>query len=120
MEDPNDHSKRAIRIETRFETLYSAGREEGSGMLVNLSYSGALLESTSLSPKVGSDVRIHVFYQREAPVEAIGRVVRHAGSGFAIEFAEPDPMVRKLVDAISPIVDAEELTEAPVLEGGDA
>ncbi len=120
MEDPKENGKRAFRIETRFETLYSAGREEGSGVLVNISYSGALLESTSMCPKVGSDVRVHVFYQHEAPVEAIGRVVRHTGSGFAIEFAELDPKIRDLVETLSPIVDAEELSEAPAPEGGDA
>jgi hypothetical protein len=119
MEDPNENGKRAFRIEARFETLYSAGREEGSGILVNISYSGALLESASLSPKLGSDIRIHVFYRREAPIEAIGRVVRHAGNGFAVEFADPDPKVRDLVDALTPLVDAEDLTEAPALESGD-
>ncbi len=120
MEDPNENGKRAFRIEARFETLYSAGREEGSGILVNISYSGALLESASLNPKLGSDIRIHVFYQREAPVEAIGRVVRHAGSGFAVEFSESDPKVRNLVDVLTPLVDAEELTGAATPEGGDA
>jgi hypothetical protein len=42
------------RIRTHFEISYSSGREDGSGILANISYSGALLTQTSVQPRLGS------------------------------------------------------------------
>jgi hypothetical protein len=83
---------------------YSSGPEEGIGVLSNISYSGALIEDTSVRPTVGTRVRVYVFVESSDPIapaspyELVGRVVRHSRSGFAIEYEDPDPEVRELVD----------------------
>ena len=96
--------RRADRYTTALNAHYSSGSEEGIGVLANISYSGALVEDSSIKPSVGSRVRIYVFVEpREqlappSPYELVGRVVRHSSSGFAIEYEDVDPEVRWLVD----------------------
>ena len=41
------------RIPIRLEAFYSAGRVEGDGVLANISYSGALIEDTTIQPDGG-------------------------------------------------------------------
>ncbi|MBW2542668.1 MAG: PilZ domain-containing protein [Deltaproteobacteria bacterium] len=96
--------RRDPRFAVALNAHYSAGPEEGIGVLSNISYSGALIEDSSVRPTVGSRVRIYVFVEPRDPIapaspyELIGRVVRHSSSGFAIEYEDPDPEVRELVD----------------------
>ena len=94
------------RVHTRFETLYSAGRTEGAGILTDISYSGALIVEASLRPEVGDKLRLYVFVQPVSPFELIGNVVRVTEGGFAIEYELSDPEVRRLVDAAAAIVTA--------------
>ena len=83
---------------------YSSCPEDGIGVLANISYSGALIEGSSVQPSVGFRVRIYVFTEPidqlapASPYELVGRVVRHSSSGFAIEYEAADPEVRQLVD----------------------
>jgi hypothetical protein len=96
--------RRDERFSTALNAHYSSGPEEGVGVLANISYSGALIEDSSLQPTVGTKVRIYVFTEPEDPIapaspyELVGRVIRHSSSGFAIEYEERDPEVRRLVD----------------------
>jgi hypothetical protein len=96
--------RRSIRFPTTLNAHYSSGPEEGIGVLSNISYSGALIEDTSVQPAVGTRVRVYVFVEPEDPIapaspyELVGRVIRHSSSGFAIEYEDPDPEVRELVD----------------------
>ena len=92
------------RFRARFDTLCSAGRSEGVGVLTDLSYSGARLEETSLKPPVGSNVRLFVFVQPVSPFELVGRVVRHSDTGFAIEYTVENEDVRRLVDDVAALV----------------
>jgi hypothetical protein len=103
--------RRNIRIKTRFETLVASTRQHGAGILADISYSGALLEKTSLQPKVGSEVRVYVFLQPVSPFELMGRVVRHTGDGFAIEYGELDPEIRRMVDDAAALVAIPEASE---------
>ncbi len=97
--------RRAERFATALNAHYSAGPEDGIGVLANISYSGALIEGSSVQPSVGTVVRIYVFTEPVDPIapatpyELVGRVVRHSSAGFAIEYEEPDPEVNQLVDA---------------------
>ncbi len=100
--------RKDTRFRTRFDALYSLGREEGSGVLADLSYSGARLESTSLRPELGTKVRLYVFVQPVQPFELIGHVVRHTEDGFAIGIDVSDPEIRRLVDDVGGIVSAPE------------
>ncbi len=96
--------RRAARYSTALNAHYSAGPEDGIGVLANISYSGALIEGSSVQPTVGSKVRIYVFTEPVDPIapaspyELVGRVVRHSPSGFAIEYEDTDPEVCQLVD----------------------
>ena len=94
------------RFRTRFDTLCAAGREEGAGVLVDISYSGAHLEQTSLQPPLGASVRLYVFVQPVSPFELEGEVVRTSESGFAIAYTIENAETRRLVDDVSAIVAA--------------
>jgi len=96
--------RKGARFKTRFDALYSMGASEGAGRLVNISYSGALLEHASLRPEPGTSVRLYVFVQPVLPFELIGHVVRTTENGFAIQYDLSDPEVRRLVDDVAAIV----------------
>jgi hypothetical protein len=96
--------RRGDRVPTALNAHYSAGPAEGIGVLANISYSGALIEGSSVQPAVGSRVRVYVFTEPEDPIapaspyELVGRVVRHSCSGFAIEYDDTDVEARQLID----------------------
>ena len=96
--------RRAARVTTALNAHYSSGPEDGIGVLANISYSGALIESSSVQPTVGTKVRVYVFTESADPIapaspyELLGRVVRHSSSGFAIEYENAEPEVFQLVD----------------------
>jgi hypothetical protein len=92
------------RVQTRFESLYSAGRSEGTGTLSDISYSGALVEGASLAPEIGKTLRLYVFIQPVAPFELVGEVVRHTERGFAISFHDMSDEVKRFVDDIAAVV----------------
>ena len=96
------------RFKTRFDSLYSLGHEEGSGVLADISYSGARLDDSSQKPEAGTKVRLYVFVQPVQPFELVGHVVRHAEDGFAIEVDVCDAEIQHLVDDVRAIVTAPE------------
>ena len=98
--------RRDPRFKTRFDALYSLGHEEGSGVLADLSYSGARLDNTSLKPEPGTKVHLYVFVQPVQPFELAGHVVRHTEDGFAIEVDVCNDEIRRLVDDVGAIVSA--------------
>lgn len=102
--DAAQKRRRDGRIPTQFESLYSAGRSEGTGRLADISYSGALIEGASLKPEIGKPLRIYVFVQPVAPFELVGTVVRHTESGFAMEYETPSEEVQRFVDDAAAIV----------------
>jgi hypothetical protein len=98
--------RREGRIPTRFEALYSAGRLEGAGVLLDISYSGALFAETSLRPELGKTIRAYVFVQPVNPIELVGEVVRLTDDGFAVKYELTDPELRRLVDDAAAVVSA--------------
>jgi hypothetical protein len=92
------------RIRTHFEIIYSSGREDGSGILANISYTGALLIRASVQPRLGSQVRVFVLSNEDSPFEVVGKVVRLVEDGFAIEYADLNPELRRLVDDAASMV----------------
>ncbi len=100
-----NQERRALRIQTHFETLYSTGGEDGMGILADISYSGARLEKTTQKPKVGTPLRLYVTLAPTQTFELVGRVARHLENGFAIEYDfPPDPSVRRFVDDAAALV----------------
>lgn len=78
--------RHGVRHRIDFETVYSAGREEGVGVLVDISTTGALIEDATLQPKLGSHVHLHLLlYGDQGPVQMHGKVIRHTLSGFALQ-----------------------------------
>ena len=99
--------RRDGRVRTRFESLYSAGESEGTGVLVDISYSGAMIVGASRVPDIGKQLRIYVFVQPVSPFELIGTVVRHTDDGFAIEYEATSDEVRGFVDDAAALVHCE-------------
>jgi hypothetical protein len=90
------------RVEPRkalsLPVLCQSGMETGSAQTVNVSISGALLESASLRPERGTLVKL-VFLApgSDTPRELIGTLVRHTETGFAIQFLVMEPAILELV-----------------------
>jgi hypothetical protein len=104
--DPTADKRRTGRVRARFDALYSAGRQEGAGVLADISYGGARIENSSIRPEIGTAVRVYVFIQPVSPFELVGTVVRHSDSGFAIEYKDLEPDVRQLVHEAAAIMSA--------------
>ena len=102
----SSNQRKHPRFKARFDALCSSGREEGAGVLVDLSYSGAQLDEASIQPEIGTQVRLYVFVQPVSPFELVGQVVRQSADGFAIEYTVDSPEVRGLVDDVAAIVAA--------------
>ena len=105
------HRGRADRISIRLEAFYSFGRVEDNGMLADISYSGALIEGTTMRPEIGARVALYVYLKPPSTFEAVtpfqltGHVVRHSSTGFAIEYEDNlDPDVRRMVDDAAAVV----------------
>ena len=96
--------RRSPRFRTRFDALIAADAQQGAGELVELSYSGALLEDASTQPPVGARVTLHVFVAPVAPFEITGQVARHTEKGFAVSYDLFDPDIRRLVDDVAALV----------------
>ncbi len=104
--------RRGNRISIHLAAHYSFGRVVEVGELANISYSGALIEGTTMRPEVGTLVTLYVSLEPPSPFEAAtpfelaGHVVRHTTTGFAIEYKDLDPEVRRMVDDAAAIVAA--------------
>ncbi len=105
------NKRRHNRIPIRLAAFCSHGRVEGAGVLANISYSGALIEDTSVRPEIGAPVILYVYlkppsaFGAATPFKLAGHVVRHTPTGFAIEYKDNlDPHVRRMVDDAAAIV----------------
>ena len=92
------------RFRTKFDVLCSSGETEGAGTLVNISRSGARLDSASHQPEIGTKVRLYIFIQPVCPFELAGEVIRVEGTTFAIRYSNLDPEVGRLVDDVAALV----------------
>ncbi len=104
-----------MRVPTRFETVStetdpsttSSGEDkQGVAMLADISYTGARLHRTDLTPRLGAFIRIQIFLPSRSGVyfEVEGQVVRHSKNGFAIEYDWPGPEICRLVDDAASLV----------------
>ena len=105
--------RRGFRVSIRLEVYFSEDLFEVVGTLTNISYSGALIEDTSMQPAIGTPCALHLFltppdaFQAVSPFKPTGHVVRHSSAGFAIEFENTfDPDVRRVVDDADAIMAA--------------
>jgi hypothetical protein len=105
------NGQRDNRISIRLAAFCSSGQVEVAGVLADISYSGALIEDTSMRPEIGTSIVLYVYlkppsaFNAPTPFELAGSVVRHSPNGFAIEYKDNlDPHVRRMVDDASAIV----------------
>ena len=103
--------RRADRVRTHLKAYCSFGRVEGTAALANISYSGALIENTTMRPEIGTRVVLHVHlnppeaFRAATPFELTGHSVRHSSTGFAIEYQYMlDFDVRRMVDDAAAVV----------------
>ena len=87
-----------------FECLCSGFWRKGSGVLADISGSGALLEETSFVPVRGELVGLSLELPLPGACLLIGWVSRHTKRGFAIEFDESDAETQRLARDIGAIV----------------
>ena len=110
--------RRSPRIRTWFETHFSSQRQEGEGVLADVSYTGARVEDTGIQPSVGALAILYVCLPDDPkPFQLEGKVTRHTDAGFAIEYEKPDEHTRRGVDRIAEMVG---LPEAAPTDASDA
>ena len=91
-----------VRIETRFEVVWSAGRLEGVGVLRNLSRSGAWIDEVSVQPPMYARIRIVILEDPRDPLVVEGVVVRRTTSGFSVGiYPASSDAVRLLLDRLA-------------------
>ena len=107
------HQGRDDRIHIRLEAHCSVGRFEVVGVLTNISYSGALIEDTSMQPEIGTPIVLYLFlkppgaFEAATPLKLTGHVARHNSTGFAIEYEHNfNSKVRRMVDDAAAIIAA--------------
>jgi hypothetical protein len=109
--------RRGDRISIRLEAYLSEDLYEDLyevvGTLTNISYSGALIEDTSMQPEIGTPCALYLYlepsgaFNAVSPFKLTGSIVRPSSTGFAIEFTDRfDPDVRRLVDDAAAILTA--------------
>ena len=97
--------RRNGRFLTQFEALLSNGRDEGTGILVDISLRGAAFRDATVTPPLGAVVRAYVFVNPVSPFELSGRVVRREEGGFfAMEYEKLRPEVARLVEDVAALV----------------
>ena len=103
--------RRDDRIIIHLEVYCSFERVEGTATLANISYSGALIEGTSMQPEIGTPIVFYVHlnppsgFKAATPFELSGLVVRHSSSGFAVKYGDNhDSDVRRMVDDAAAVV----------------
>jgi predicted outer membrane lipoprotein len=81
----------ARRFKLKIPVDYMADRRGGQGTIVNLSSTGALVREATSKPRIGALIKLS--YSCDGPEDQttiLGEVVRHAGTGFAVQFDNAD------------------------------
>ena len=92
------------RVIANFEWLCTGFKRKGTGLVVDLSDSGALLEEASFVPVRGELVGLAIEIAAGESGLLIGWVTRHTDDGFAVEFDESSPHTQRLIQEIGAIV----------------
>ena len=103
--------RRGYRVSIRLKAYCSEDLVEVIGVLSNISYSGALIEDTSMQPKIGTQIVLYLFlkppgaFKAVSPFKLAGHVVRHSSTGFAVQYEDNhEPDVRRMVDDAAAVI----------------
>ena len=103
--DEMDGARRGWRVATKLKALFTSDREDGEGVLTDISYTGALFRSTTIRPSLGKRVRVFLCFENDAgSLQLEGEVIRQTEDGFAIEYQKPNEQLQLLVDDAAAIV----------------
>ncbi len=91
---------RPARLRADFSAEYTAGIEQGSGIVVEISRTGARIDTGDPPPPIGSTVWLHIHVRDSYAADIVGRVSRHPERGFAIVFIGLTPEVLELLDLL--------------------
>ena len=93
----------SLGIPTRYQV--SGEAPIGTGVIQNISKSGALVDDESCKAPVGSRIRLSFsLLPTSQPVKLSAEIVRMADTGFAVRFRDLDPRNRQLLEAALPKV----------------
>ncbi len=95
-----DHPRAAPRAAVQVH--FSAGRIDGTGVLEDLSLSGARIASASACPAPGTKIELVLILSGTERVRAPAEVVRSTAKGFAVRFQRVDGELRDFVTAALP------------------
>lgn len=96
--------RRNARLPASFSVVFSAGRDEGWGTIVEISRTGARLELDQMrAPAVGARVLLHVSGLGDLPVEVAAVSVRHTERGFAVKFDDSSVGLLLLLESLGAI-----------------
>lgn len=80
---------------------------DGIAALIDISYTGALLDVTEMRPVVGTPIQLYFYleppfaFESSSRSELAGTVTRHSPNGFAIKFENSyDPYLIQVVDSV--------------------
>ena len=91
----------AARKTVNFSALYRTGLQPSVAILVNISLTGALLESSVTIPPVGALVVIKFEPPgQDEPISVTSTVVRYTASGFAVEFFSLNRATQQMIEAL--------------------
>jgi hypothetical protein len=92
------------RVVANFECMCTGYKRKGSGLVTDISNTGAMLEETSFIPVRGELVGLAIQLTAGESSLLIGWVTRHTKTGFAIEFDESSPHTKRMIEEIGAIV----------------
>lgn len=114
--------RRKARASVRFKVAYHGPSFEGTGTVLNISKTGALIEDCDRLLMTGIDIRLSFsFFEDSVPIEVPATVVRETDQGFGVQFTKLSPRTRSVLGmAISKLRQTYEDSEgAPQLEDGE-
>ncbi|MCP4007802.1 MAG: PilZ domain-containing protein [bacterium] len=117
----DEDKRKKPRIGVRFRTQYDVKRSVGSGLVMDISETGALIEGADPMLIPGGRVRLKFsFYDDSLPVEVGAIVVRTTENGFGVKFSGLDQRHRALLAmAISKLRSSESSEDAEGVPGAE-
>ena len=96
--DGGIETRKAPRAEVCFEIDFSGRAVTGSGVVRNISSSGALIADVDPPLKMDSEVKLQFsLFEDSLPITVRGVVRRETPDGFAVQFIEMNPRTRKIL-----------------------
>ena len=99
---PEDRARPRSAPRAPVQVQFSAGRVDGTGVIGDLSLSGAWIAEASASPAAGTLIALFLDTGAGEPVRATAEVVRRTAKGFAVRFPTLNPQLRDFLSAALP------------------